>query len=246
MEKIKILGIEINNVTLEEATEFCISRIQNGWHTKVFTPNSELLVESVRDRSFEEILLKGDLLIPDGVGLLKGARFYRKRFKEKVAGVDLTFKILEAAEVRGIPVYLLGGKPEVVELAANNLREKYKSLQLAGYHDGYFDIEEEEELVKEIKNSGAAILLVALGMKKQEEFILRYLEESGALLGIGMGGTIDILAGTAKRAPEFFINHGLEWFYRLVKQPSRFIRMLDLARFIFLCFVDSLFRKEEE
>lgn len=246
MEKIKILGIEINNITLSEATEFCMNRIRNGWHTKVFTPNSEMLVESVRDRSFEEILEKGDLLIPDGVGLLLGAKFYKKKFKEKVAGVDLTFRLLEEAEKAGISVFLLGGKPEVVEEAASKIKEKYKGIRIAGYQDGYFDMEEEEALAEKIKETGAGILLVALGMKKQEEFLNLYLEKSGALLGAGVGGTIDILAGNAQRAPEFFIKHGLEWLYRLIKQPKRFFRMLDLPRFVFLCFIDSLYKKSEE
>lgn len=243
MEKIKILGIDINNITLEEAVAFCISRIKNGWHTKVYTPNSEMLVESVRDRSFEEILIKGDLLIPDGVGLLRGARFYGKHFKEKVSGVDLTMLLLEKACEEGFSVFLLGGKEEIVSLAAENIKTRFTGIKLVGYRNGYFDFEEEADVVAEIKSAKADIILVALGMKKQEDFINRNLDETGALLGVGMGGTIDILAGTAVRAPKFFIKYELEWFYRLIRQPRRFFRMLDLPRFIFLTFVDSLHNK---
>lgn len=240
MEKINILGIEISNVDLQEALEFCVSRIKQGWHTKVYTPNSEMIVESVRDRSFEEILIKGDLLIPDGIGLIKAAKFYKKEFKGKVAGVDLTMLLLEKACEEGFSVYLLGGKPETAKLAAENIEKKYQGIKLVGFRDGYFDYEEEEKIVSEIKVAGADIILVALGMKKQEDFIERYLEQSGALLGIGMGGTVDVLAGTVSRAPEFYIKYGLEWLYRFIKQPSRFFRMLDLPRFVFLCFIDSM------
>ena len=243
MEKIKILGIDIDNITLEEAVAFCISRIKNGWHTKVYTPNSEMLVESVRDKSFEEILIKGDLLVPDGVGLIRGARFYGKRFKEKVAGVDLTMLLLEKANEIGFSVFLLGGKEETISLAADNIRTKFKGINLVGYRNGYFDFEDEANVVAEIKSAKADIILVALGMKKQEDFIHRNLDGTGALLGVGIGGTVDILAGTAVRAPEFFIKYGLEWFYRLIKQPRRFFRMLDLPRFIFLTFIDSINNK---
>ena len=243
MEKIKILGIDIGNITLDEAVAFCISRIKNGWHTKVYTPNSEMLVESVRDRSFEEILIKGDLLVPDGVGLIKVARFYGKRFKEKVSGVDLTMLLLEKANQEGFSVFLLGGKEETISLAADNIRTKFKGINLVGCRNGYFDFDDEANVVAEIKSAKANIILVALGMKKQEDFIHRNLDGTGALLGVGIGGTVDILAGTAVRAPEFFIKYGLEWFYRLIKQPRRFFRMLDLPRFIFLTFIDSINNK---
>lgn len=246
MERIRILGIEINNVTLEEALSFCTERIEQKEKTKVYTPNAEILVESVRDRSFEELLKKGDLLVPDGVGLIKTARFYKKRFKEKVAGVDLTFAILKEAEMKGFSVYLLGGKPEILPMALEGMKERFPALKISGAHHGYFSEEEVPELIEEINLSGAEIMIVALGMKKQEAFINDHLEETGCSLGIGVGGTIDILAGTANRAPEFFIKHGLEWLYRLLKQPKRFFRMLDLPRFVFLCFVDALYRQEED
>lgn len=244
MEKIKILGIDIFNVTRIEALEYVSDRIRKGERTKVYTPNSEMLVEGIRDRGFEEILVQGDLLLPDGVGLIKVAPFYKKRFKEKVAGVDFTQDLIERGASEGWKIFIFGGTKDSVESAFLNLERKYPGL-VVGHRDGYFSEEEEPNLVREIKDSGATILIVGLGMKKQERFIHERMEETGALAALGVGGTIDIIAGTVNRAPDLFIKLGLEWMYRLLKQPKRFIRMLDLPRFVFLSFADSLYNKGE-
>ncbi len=250
MEKINILGININNVNMEEALEFCINAIANkdkkSGCTAIYTPNSEMLVEAVKDRSFEEVLLKGDLLVPDGIGLIKAARFYRKKFKEKVAGTKLAFSIMEEISKKEGTIFILGGKSETTKLASERAEVIFPGIKVVGSNDGYFDEEFEPEIVEKINLANPDFLLVCLGMKKQELFINRHKEVLNVGIAIGLGGTVNIMAGTANHAPDFFVKYGLEWFYRLVKEPRRIIRMLNLPRFLVVAFADSIYNSNNK
>ena len=151
---------------------------------------------------------------------------------ERVAGFDLTCKLLERLAESGEGVFLFGAKPGVAEIAKEKLGEKYPGINIAGTHDGYFKPEDEEGIVAQINESGAKLLLVCLGAPKQEKWIAKHKENLNVSLCMGVGGTLDVFAGTAKRAPKIFIKLNLEWFYRLMKNPSRIGRFVALPKFV--------------
>lgn len=238
-EKVDIVGIDVDNVTMEESMEALKTFLEGGRLNMIFTPNSEIMIDAVKDRELGEILNEAQLLIPDGIGLVIASRFYKTPLKEKVAGVELGTKLIELAEKEGKSIFLFGGKPGVAEEAANKLKEKYGDLKIAGTMHGYFAEDEEEAMVDKINESGADILFAALGAPKQEKFIYRYKDSLKVKIAMGVGGGIDIWAGVAQRAPEFYQKAGLEWLYRFIKEPKRFMRILKLPKFIALAFVDA-------
>lgn len=238
-EKYEIVGVNINNVSMDEAADMLAEYLGGSMCSMVFTPNSEILVEAVKDREFEDVLNKGDLVVPDGIGVVIASRFYGTPFKERVAGFDLMMRLMEIADKKGSSIYLLGGKEGVASEAAIKLTERYSGLKIAGAENGYFDTDSEEKIINDINNSNADILLAALGASKQEKFIYRHKDELKVKIAMGIGGSLDVLAGRAKRAPEFFQKAGLEWFYRLIKDPRRIIRMMRLPKFIALALFDA-------
>lgn len=238
-EKVEIVGVNINDVNMDEAADILAEYLEGDRCSMVFTPNSEILVEAVKDREFEQVLNKGHLVVPDGIGVVIASRFYGTPFRERVAGFDLMLQLMEIADKKGSSIYLLGGKEGVAEEAAIKLTERYGGIRIAGARNGYFAAESEENIIDEINSSNADILLVALGAPKQEKFIYRHREKLKVRIAMGVGGSLDVLAGRAKRAPQFFRNAGLEWFYRLIRDPKRIIRMMRLPKFIALAFFDA-------
>ena len=241
-EKAEILGVEIDKVNMDEAAGMLAEYLEMDMCSMVFTPNSEILLDAVKDREFEGILNSGQLVVPDGIGVVIASRFYGTPVKERVAGYDLMLRLMETANSQGRSIYLLGGKEGVAEEAAIKLTESYGGLKIAGTRNGYFESDEEKKIIEEINSRNADILLVALGAPKQERFIYNHKEELKVKIAMGVGGSLDILAGRAKRAPVFYQKAGLEWFYRLIKEPKRFMRIMRLPKFITLAFIDAKFR----
>lgn len=237
MEKINVRGLAFDNLTVEETLDALLNRLHAGEQTALFTPNAEIVQACVDDPSLFPVIGSADLLIPDGIGVIKAAKILGTPLKEKVAGVVVGEKLAEAlAAEKTFSLFLLGGKPGVAEIAAQKLTEKYPGLKIAGLHDGYFkkDGDENEAVLEEIRTSGADVLYVCLGAPTQEKWIYA---NRAALPDVkilaGLGGSVDIYAGTAKRAPKIFIKLGLEWFYRLLKEPKRIGRMMSLPKFYF-------------
>jgi len=241
-ETVEIVGITIDNVNMDEAAGLLEKYLDTDTCSMVFTPNSEILLESVKSRELETALNGGQLVIPDGIGVVIASKFYGTPVKERVAGIDLMLRLMEIADSGGKSIYILGGKPGVAEEAAIRLTEKYGGLRIAGARDGYFEAEEEKKIINEINGSNADILLAALGAPKQEKFIYGNRNVLKVRIAMGVGGSIDILAGRAKRAPEFYRKAGLEWLYRLMKEPWRIGRMMRLPKFIAMAFFDARFR----
>ncbi len=229
METVNILGVHVNKYTMEEAVERASSLMETENFSMIFTPNSEIILYASNNPEFAEVLNKGDMVIPDGIGVVYGAKILKNPIKERVAGYDLVCNLFPVMAEKGQSVYLLGAKPGVAEKAAESLVEKYKGLVIAGTHDGYF--KDDEEVIADINRCAPDFLMVCLGFPKQENWIFNNREKLNAKLAIGAGGCLDVFAGTVQRAPEFYCKHGIEWLYRLIKQPSRFVRMLSLPKF---------------
>ena len=229
--RIDVLGVGFDNITMAEAVEKAMELLRGQEAGNyVVTPNPEI-VEICRER--EEAFAavnRAALVLPDGIGVIKGAAILGTPLKEKVPGVEFGDHLVGKMAEEGMSLFLLGAKPGVAEMAAKNLAETYPGLKIAGCRDGYF--QEDAPVVEAIRASGADCVLVCLGAPKQELWMAKNGAATGAKLLCGLGGSMDIFAGTVERAPKFWCDHGLEWFYRLCKEPRRFKRMLKLPLFL--------------
>lgn len=234
--KISIRGVNIDNVTMDEATETIDSFAASKSFHAVFTPNAEIVQLCVEDADINELVNSAHLIVPDGAGVVLASKILGKPLKAKVAGVELGERAIALSDEKGYRVFLLGGKPGVAELAAVKLREKYPNFNLVGTSDGYFKKEggESDAVIEKINAADADILFVCLGVPVQEKWIMANREKLSRVgLVMGLGGSLDSYAGTVKRAPKIFIKLGLEWFYRLIKEPKRIGRMMKLPKFVF-------------
>jgi len=226
-----ILGVRFDDITLDDAVDKALYYIENGLPCRVVTPNAEIVYSAKNDEGFKNILNSSEIVLPDGIGIVYASRILGKPISERVAGIEFAETLIKKLACTGEPLFLLGAKPGVAETAAEKLKDKYPGLVIAGTKDGYFD--DDVEAAQEIKDSGAKAALVCLGSPKQEMFMASKREMIGGVLMIGAGGSLDVFAGNVRRAPEGFRKLGLEWFYRLLCQPSRFWRMRKLPLFIF-------------
>lgn len=240
IEKINILGIEVDRVSMSSAMERFAAMMETPGCSQIVTPNSEILVNAAKDEALARLIAEADLVIPDGIGLVYASKILGKPLTERVTGIDFAETAIGWAAQHGHSVYFLGSKPDagmgdgksVALLAAEKKKEQFPQLIVAGVRDGYFKQEDEEALVAEINASGADFLCVALGSPKQEYFISKYKEKLSVRAAIGIGGSLDVWAGVLARAPEFYRKHGLEWLYRFVQEPSRYKRMAALPLFM--------------
>lgn len=229
--KTDVLGVSYDNVTMEEALARGRQILQGDRTCYCVTPNAEMAYEALQDEGFRRLLNGAELVLPDGAGVILGAKLLKTPLKQKVAGIEFAQNMLSVMEELGSRLYLLGSKPGVAELAGKKILEKHPKLQICGMADGYF--KDEAEVVEKINTAQADAVYVCLGSPKQEYFMQKHREALSAKLLCGLGGTLDGIAGTVKRAPRWMIRLQLEWLYRLIKEPRRFKRMLRLPKFIF-------------
>lgn len=232
-KRTEILGVPVDMVNKDEAFEIFEESFAQPGVTMIVTPNSEIVQNASKDEELKKLIGEADLIIPDGIGLVYASKILGCPLRERVTGIDFLESIVAKLASSGESIYFLGSKPGVADAAAEKIKEKYPKLIVAGTHHGYFDAEDEADIVDEINKSGADFLCVALGAPKQEKFIAQHRAEFEKVRGaIGVGGSLDVWAGTLKRAPEFYRKHGLEWLYRFIQQPTRFKRMLALPAFM--------------
>ena len=239
MEKIKIFGVEIFNIDNKECEKILRDFLKTEGLKKIYTPNTEIVMAAKRDENLRHLINSGDLILADGIGLIYASKMRKKPLKERVTGFDTSIKLLELADEMGLNLYFLGGKEGVAEDAAKSVNEKYKNLHVAAYHNGYFNSRidgetslEEKKIIEEINANDIDIIFVGFGFPRQEKWIDEFKDDLKAKVIIGNGGVLDILSGRANRAPEIFIKLGLEWLYRLIKNPSRIKRQIDLPKFL--------------
>ena len=226
-----VLGVGFDDLTLEEAADRGAALLEEGGFHYVVTPNPEIVDRAGREAPFREILNGADLVLPDGIGVVYASRILGRPLRGRCPGIDFAGKLMEHMAARGGRLYLLGAKPGIAERAARNLEAKYPGLCICGTHDGYF--QEDAPVVEDIRSSGAEVVFVCLGAPKQEYWMAKYGPETGARLMAGLGGSLDVFAGVVERAPESWQRLGLEWLYRLVREPKRIGRMARLP--LFLC-----------
>ena len=224
------MGVQFDNVTMDEALEQAKQILAGDRAAYVVTPNAEIVYEAMGDECLRTLVNGADLVLPDGAGVVLASKILKKPLKEKVAGVDFADNLLALLARTGGSVYLLGSKPGIAELAAEKMLDKHPGLTIAGMADGYF--KEEGPVIEKINAVRPDVLFVCLGAPKQEKFMAAHQQELQVKLMAGLGGSLDSFAGTVKRAPKWMINLSLEWLYRLIKEPKRFKRMLRLPKFL--------------
>ncbi len=228
--RIEILGVGFDNVTMTEAVARGRELLCSDGTHYVVTPNPEIVEVCRENKDAMAAVNAASLVLPDGIGVVYGAKMMGTPLKERVPGIEFGEGMVRSCAELGKRVFFLGAKPGVAEVAAGNLKEKYSALLVAGTHDGYFT--DSAAVAQEIRESAADLVFVCLGAPKQELWMREWGEKTGAKLLMGLGGSLDVFAGVVNRAPEFYCKHNLEWFYRLVKNPARIGRMMKLPLFL--------------
>ena len=214
--RINVLGVGFDNVTMGEAVDRGMELLHSPGTHYVVTPNPEIVEICRENLAARQAVNAADLVLPDGIGVVKGAGMLGTPLKEKVPGIEFAAGLMERMAAEGLSLYLLAAK--------------YPGLKIAGTHDGYF--KEDGPVAEAIRRSGADCAFVCLGAPKQELWMAKHGEATGARLLCGLGGSLDVFAGVVERAPKFWSDHGLEWFYRLWKNPRRAGRMIKLPLFL--------------
>ena len=224
--KTDILGIQFDNLTREEAKEAGAALLRSPEFHYAVTPNPEFILAADKDLEFQKILNQADLVLPDGIGVVYSAKILGTPLKGRVAGFDFACDMLDVLDEMGGRLYLLGAKPGVAEEAGRRILESHPNIVLCGTQDGYF--KDSDPVAREVAQAQPDLLFVCLGAPKQEKWISRFGLITGAKLAIGLGGALDVFAGNVERAPEQWQKAGMEWAYRLKKEPKRIGRMAKL------------------
>jgi len=260
IETVEILGIPFAKITQKEGEKIIKQFLGEKNNRIVVTPNPEGVMQARRNHAFAAALRSADLSLADGTGIVLASKFLRRKLPGRVRGVDTTLALLESLsqvcddEQKNFTIFLLGGRPGVPEKAKENIEKNFTNVKVAGFHHGFFSdqstgshdssqvVSEEQEILREIACVKPDILLVCMGMPRAELWAAAHKDLP---VGVTMcvGGTIDILAGTVKLTPTWLRVIGMEWLWRLIRQPSRFRRMFDIPRFVGAVVVNKFSRK---
>lgn len=226
-----IMGFNIFNKSMGDL----LDNIDGMDKVNIISGNPEVLYLALKNDFLRNSFNREDsIIIPDGVGTIFASKIVGDKVQEKIAGIDLMENIINKCEKENKKIYLLGTKDEIVKKAAENIKCKYKNLEIAGIHDGFFDMDNCEEIIRDINDNDSYALFVAMGCPRQETFIEKYKDSLKCKIFMGVGGSIDVISGEVKRAPKWMINIGLEWLYRVLKEPWRIKRLGSIPKFIFL------------
>ncbi len=228
--RIDVLGVAFDSITMSQAVAAGLALLDATGGHYVVTPNAEIVVTTREDALAREAFAKADLVLPDGVGIIKGANMLGRPLKERVTGIDFAQHLMQA--VSGKRLFLYGAAPGIAEIAAKKLMETYKGLTVCGWRDGYD--KDADGILSDIQAQKPDLLFVCLGAPKQEKWMLAHKDVVGNCLMLGLGGCLDVWSGKLNRAPDIYIKLGLEWLYRFIKQPTRLNRMMRLPYFLWL------------
>lgn len=234
----KILGYDVDLFNFDQAMDYIVKKSENQ-STQTITLNPEMIELGEKNQEFSEILKNADLIIPDGVGIKLALKIYGIT-QEQIPGIEFSGRLIEYCAKNSLPVALLGAKEETLQTACQKLKEKNDGLNVVYARNGYFKEDDERAIVEEMKSKNPKLVLVALGVPKQEVFIKKYKNEFPNTIFVGVGGSFDVWSGNVKRAPKIFRQMGCEWLWRLIKEPSRFKRMFPtLPLFLFKVIINK-------
>ncbi len=231
---VDLLGITVNNLTMDEAVDSIVSKARGAVPSQVCFVNADCANIAWNNSEYSGILHESSLVLADGIGMKLAGRMLNRNIRQNVNGTDLLPRLCKVLEQERLGVYLLGGRPGVAEDVGRWMTQTFPDLMVSGHHHGYFAPEQLEEILSGIRSSRAAVLLVAFGVPKQEQWIGRHLRETGAMVAMGVGGLFDFYSGRIPRAPSWVRELGMEWFYRFWQEPRRMWRRYFLGNAIFL------------
>lgn len=230
--KVDILGIQVASLTMSQAVAAAESYMDEKKGVMIATANAEMIMRANEDSELQDILNTAELVVPDGAGTVWAAHHLGADMPERVAGYDLAQNLLARAPQKKRRVFFFGSAPGVAALAKKKAEELYPGIDIVGVRDGYYKKDEEAAIIEEIKAAKPDLLLVALGVPRQEKWLRQNLSALQVPLGIGVGGTFDVMAGVMKRAPLWMQKAKLEWLFRGLLQPKRIGRLMALPRFV--------------
>lgn len=231
-ERVNILGVDVDAVTMAEAVDVVRRAMDTRAGVMVATANAEMLMRATHDEELRRILNTSALVVPDGAGTVWAARHLGHAMPERVAGYDLAQELLRCAPAEGRRVYFFGSAPGVAEKAKAKAEQLYPGIEIVGVRNGFFSPADNAAIIAEIRAARPDLLLVALGVPKQEKWIAAHLAALDVPVAIGVGGTLDVMAGVMKRAPYWMQRAKLEWLFRGLMQPKRAGRLLALPKFV--------------
>ncbi|WP_369793438.1 MULTISPECIES: WecB/TagA/CpsF family glycosyltransferase [Selenomonas] len=231
-EKIDILGVKVDSVTMAQAVAQVEGYMDERKNVLIATANAEMIMRATHDTELKDILNDAALVVPDGAGTVWAAHHLGYEMPERVAGFDLAQELMRIAPSKKQKVFFFGSAPGVAEKAKAKAEELYPGIEIVGTRDGYFKPEDEPAIIEEIKAAQPDLLLAALGVPKQEKWLNAHLKELGVPVAIGVGGTLDVMAGVMKRAPYWMQKAKLEWLFRGLLQPKRAGRLMALPKFV--------------
>ncbi len=224
-KRVRILGYPLDLIKMRDAVEKIESFLKAGKGGHVVTLNPEMIMQALKNPTLSETIKKADLIVPDSVGIIIALRKCGIYNVPQLPGIELADFLIKESVNKNFSLGFLGASNEVISVLINELKETYNNINIVFSHDGYFNSGEEEKIIDELKRAKPQILFVALGVPKQELWIAKQKEILSSTVMIGVGGSFDVWAKKVKRAPSVFRKFGLEWFYRLISEPSRFGRM---------------------
>ncbi|MED3881425.1 WecB/TagA/CpsF family glycosyltransferase [Priestia megaterium] len=228
--KENILGIDVCSDTYDELAAKLLQDIDKGQKSFIVAINPEKIMKAQEDQELKSLLNQATYQIPDGIGVILASKLKKGRIRERVTGIDMMLKLCKEAMNNGKRIFLYGAKPGIADEAKAKLEEMFPGILIVGTLNGY---EKNEEVIERtINDSGAEIVFVALGSPAQENWIIAHKEKLNPSVYQGVGGSFDVISGRLNRAPAVFQKFGLEWLYRLLKEPWRWKRQLELPRFL--------------
>lgn len=233
MEKnfVEIFNIPFINMKKEEILKILEQRVVENKKTYVVTANAEIVMYAKENVSYFNIITKADYIVPDGIGVVKGAQILKKEIKERVPGIELMVDLLKIANKFNQKVYFYGAKNEVIEKMIKRIKSDYPNINIVGYSNGYIN-DADNKITDEIINLEPDYIFVAKGAPLQDEWINKVIQKTDKGLFMGVGGSFDVLAGEVKRAPEIWQKLNLEWLYRIAGDPKRWKRSMALPKFV--------------
>ena len=231
-QRLEILGIGIDRIDSNEALRQIGQFIASGTPHQIVTANAEIIYQANKNEKMKNVINAAQMVTADGSGVVWASRQLGQPLAQRVTGIDLVNSICEQAAKDKWKIYILGSAPGVADTAANNIRDRFPGCNIVGTHHGYFNEQEEAQIIAELEQLQPDVLFVALGAPKQEYWIADHIQQLNIPVAMGIGGSMDVLSGNVKRAPKWMQKMSLEWLYRLLIQPTRFKRVLALPKFM--------------
>ena len=242
-KKVDILEIGIDKLNESECVDKIKQALKGPKNTKIFTPNPSILLSARKNEKMRNVINSADILIADGIGLIHASKILKDPLPQRIAGIDLGEKILEIASREHLSLFLLGGTKDTVKKASKKINEKFTKINIVGIHHGFFEINSEynQKLTDHINTLNPDIIFVCMGYPRQELWIFQNSDKISSLkLSIGLGGSLDVWSEKIKRAPMLFRKFNLEWLWRMIRQPKRFVKLIDIPCFYYFILQQKL------